>query len=199
MLIWLILLVLLVIFRYRFPYFLKDLQYGVRTTRVGYRLAKYAQSKPYFTILDRFLETVSKHPQKTFISFKNESFSYQETDKQSNRVARALRERAGVQQGDTVALLLGNEPMFLWMWLALTKLGCSAALLNSNLRSRSLLHCFSCCGAKVLIAAAGTPPLLAVTLGQVRCDLERSDDKLSVKSLGVGWVTTIRRELCETG
>ncbi|XP_048112545.1 very long-chain acyl-CoA synthetase-like [Alosa alosa] len=155
MLTWLIFLaVLLIVLRYRFPYFLKDLQYGVQTTLVGYRLAKYAQSNPYFTLLDRFLETVSCHPQKTFISFKDENFSYQETDRQSNRIARALREHAGVRQGDTVALLLGNEPVFLWTWLGLTKLGCSAALLNYNLRSRSLLHCFSCCGAKVLLAAA---------------------------------------------
>lgn len=154
---WLIFLaVLLIVLRYRFPYFLKDVQYGVQMTLVGYRLSKYAQSKPYFTLLDRFLETVSKHPNKTFISFKNETFSYQETDRQSNRIARALREHAGVKEGETVALLLGNEPVFLWTWLGLTKLGCSAALLNHNLRSRSLLHCFSCCGAKVLLAAAGT-------------------------------------------
>ncbi|XP_062403983.1 long-chain fatty acid transport protein 2-like [Sardina pilchardus] len=155
MLTWLILLaVLLIVLRFRFPYFLKDLQYAIQLCRVGYRLAKYAQSKPYFTILDRFLETVSRHPQKTFISFKDEIFSYQETDRQSNRIARALREHAGVRQGDTVALLLGNEPVFLWTWLGLAKLGCSAALLNYNLRSRSLLHCFSCCGAKLLVAAA---------------------------------------------
>lgn len=166
MITWLILLIVLIILRYRFPYFLKDLEYGFKVIFVGYRLAKYAQSKPYFTILDRFLEAVSKHPKKTFISFKNETFSYQDTDKQSNRIAQVLRERAGVQQGDTVALFLGNEPMFLWTWLGLTKLGCAAALLNSNLRSRSLLHCFACSGAKVLIAAAGTPPLLAVTLAK---------------------------------
>lgn len=166
MLPWLIVLVVLIILRYRFPYFLKDVHYGVKILQVGYRLGKCAKSKPYFTILDRFLETVSKYPHKTFISFKNETFSYQETDRQSNRIARALREHAGVQQGDTVALLLGNEPMFLLTWLGLTKVGCSAALLNSNLRSRSLLHCFSCCGAKVLIAAAGTLLRLAVTLAR---------------------------------
>ncbi|KAM6960645.1 long-chain fatty acid transport protein 2-like [Aplochiton taeniatus] len=32
-------------------------------------------------------------------------------------------------------------------------MGCPAAFLNHNMRSKSLLHCFSCCGAKVVIAA----------------------------------------------
>lgn len=151
---WLILLVvLIVIIHFKFPYLLKDIQYGVQTTLVGYRLGKYAQSKPYFTVLDRFLELASKQPDKTFISYKDATFSYRETDRRSNRIARVLREHAGVREGDTVALLLSNEPVFLWTWLGLAKLGCSAALLNYNLRSRSLLHCFSCCGAKVLLAA----------------------------------------------
>ncbi|KAF4095279.1 hypothetical protein G5714_024357 [Onychostoma macrolepis] len=44
--------------------------------------------------------------------------------------------------------------MFLWIWLALAKIGCSVALLNHNIRSKSLLHCFTCCGASVLIAGA---------------------------------------------
>lgn len=156
MLLWLILLVvLIVIIHFKFPYLLKDIQYGVQTTLVGYRLGKYAQSKPYFTVLDRFLELASKQPDKTFISYKDATFSYRETDRQSNRIARVLREHAGVREGDTVALLLSNEPVFLWTWLGLAKLGCPAALLNYNLRSRSLLHCFSCCGAKVLLAATG--------------------------------------------
>ncbi|KAL2093377.1 hypothetical protein ACEWY4_010689 [Coilia grayii] len=153
MLLWLILLVVFVVLRYRFPYLLKDIKYGVQTTLFGYQLAKYAKSKPYFTVLDRFLEKASKQPNKTFISYKDATFSYRETDRQSNRIARVLREHAGVREGDTVALLLGNEPVFLWTWLGLAKLGCSAAFLNYNLRSRSLLHCFSCSGAKVLLAA----------------------------------------------
>uniref|UniRef100_A0A669DB92 long-chain-fatty-acid--CoA ligase n=1 Tax=Oreochromis niloticus TaxID=8128 RepID=A0A669DB92_ORENI len=40
------------------------------------------------------------------------------------------------------------------IWLALSKLGCTASFLNVNIRSKSLLHCFSCCEAKVLIAGA---------------------------------------------
>uniref|UniRef100_A0A8C9S0Q3 long-chain-fatty-acid--CoA ligase n=1 Tax=Scleropages formosus TaxID=113540 RepID=A0A8C9S0Q3_SCLFO len=53
-------------------------------------------------------------------------------------------------------LFMGNEPAFVFCWLALAKLGCTAALLNTNIRAKSLLHCFNCCGAKVVIT---TPEL----------------------------------------
>ncbi|KAG8001273.1 Very long-chain acyl-CoA synthetase [Nibea albiflora] len=49
---------------------------------------------------------------------------------------------------------MGNEPAFMFTWLALAKLGSPVALLNHNIRTKSLLHCFNCCNAKVLIAAA---------------------------------------------
>ncbi|XP_051235629.1 long-chain fatty acid transport protein 2 isoform X2 [Dicentrarchus labrax] len=48
---------------------------------------------------------------------------------------------------------MGNEPAFMFTWLALAKLGSPVALLNHNIRNKSLLHCFNCCRAKVLIAA----------------------------------------------
>ncbi|KAG5273707.1 hypothetical protein AALO_G00154540 [Alosa alosa] len=85
---------------------------------------------------------------------RRKSYTYLEVDKQSNKVANALRTYASLKEGDTVALFLGNEPCYAWTWLGLAKLGCPVALLNYNIRAKSLLHCFSCSGAKVLIAAA---------------------------------------------
>ncbi|MGH0163539.1 UNVERIFIED_CONTAM: hypothetical protein FKN15_047178 [Acipenser sinensis] len=96
---------------------------------------------------------VQKQPHKPFIVFENKTYSYLDADKQSNKVASALQKHAGLKEGDTVAMFLGNEPDFIWIWLGLAKLGCAAALLNYNIRSKSLLHCFSCCGAHALIAA----------------------------------------------
>ncbi|XP_071371470.1 long-chain fatty acid transport protein 2-like [Centroberyx affinis] len=135
----------------RYPYFFQDVQYIIRILTVRRRLSKYRESN--FTILDRFLHWVKTQPHKPFIRFNDETFSYRDTDEQSNKVARVLLHSGLVKQGDTVALFLGNEPVYLWLWLGLVKIGCSAALLNYNMRSRCLLHCFSCSGAKVLIAA----------------------------------------------
>uniref|UniRef100_A0A4W4H9I8 long-chain-fatty-acid--CoA ligase n=1 Tax=Electrophorus electricus TaxID=8005 RepID=A0A4W4H9I8_ELEEL len=140
----------------RFPYFVQDIIYIVKGIRVALRIRKFKNLVPCYTILDCFLDAVRKHPKKTFIIFENQSYSYEYADKISNKVANALLEHICPKPGDTVALYLGNEPFFIWTWLALAKLGCPASLLNYNIRSKSLLHCFSCCGAKFLIADEGT-------------------------------------------
>ncbi|KAM9754036.1 long-chain fatty acid transport protein 2 [Menidia menidia] len=135
------------------PYFSADCAYILRSIGLGIRLVRYKRSKPFYSLLDCFLDAVGRHPEKVFLHFEGAAYSYKEVDRQSNKVARALRAEAGLKEGDAVALFLPNEPGFVWTWLALTKLGCPAALLNFNIRSKSLLHCFSCCGAKVIIAS----------------------------------------------
>ncbi|XP_051545346.1 long-chain fatty acid transport protein 2-like [Myxocyprinus asiaticus] len=145
---------LLYALRYRYPYFIKEALFVFRLFSVGYRLSKRKTSKPYYTLVDRFLDSVKKNPNKAFIRFQDDTYTYLDSDKRSNKIAMTLLKHANLHEGDTVALLMGNEPMFLWIWLALAKIGCSAAFLNYNIRSKSLLHCFSCSGAGVLIAAA---------------------------------------------
>lgn len=138
-----------------FPYLGEDCVYILRSIKLGIRLVKYKKRKPFYSIVDCFLDAAEAHPSKTFLHFEGREYSYGEVDKQSNKVARALQAEARLKEGDPVALFLANEPSFVWTWLGLAKLGCSAALLNYNIRSRSLLHCFSCCSAKVIIASAG--------------------------------------------
>ncbi|TNM92429.1 hypothetical protein fugu_019441 [Takifugu bimaculatus] len=49
---------------------------------------------------------------------------------------------------------MSNEPDFLCVWFGLAKAGCSVAFLNTNIKSKSLLHCFTCCGATTLIVGS---------------------------------------------
>ncbi|XP_076594382.1 long-chain fatty acid transport protein 2-like isoform X2 [Chaetodon auriga] len=135
-------------------YFLQDLRYALTGIQIAIRIGRFKRQKPFYSILDCFLDKVAKQPQKKFVLFEESSYTYSQADKESNRVARALSTHVHLREGDTVALFMGNEPHFLWTWLALTKLGCTASLLNCNIRSKSLLHCFSCCDAKVLVAGA---------------------------------------------
>ncbi|XP_061103096.1 long-chain fatty acid transport protein 2-like isoform X2 [Conger conger] len=132
-----------------FPYFMRDLQFVVRCINFAIQIRK----KPCYTILDSFLDKVKKHPEKPFIVFENTTYSYLDADKQSNKIGRSLMEFASLKEGDTAALFLGNEPIYVFLWLGLSKIGCKVALLNNNIRTKSLLHCFSCSGANVLIAA----------------------------------------------
>ncbi|KAK2842415.1 hypothetical protein Q5P01_012615 [Channa striata] len=145
--------VALSLLRTRFPYFSEESAYILRSLGFGARLVKYKKVRPFYSIVDRFLDAARTHPAKVFVHFEGRDYSYGEVDQRSNKVARALQAEARLQEGDTVALFLANEPSFIWIWLGLAKLGCPAALLNFNIRSRSLLHCFSCCGAKVIIVS----------------------------------------------
>ncbi|CAL8243265.1 unnamed protein product [Lota lota] len=145
-------LVIVPLFLYiRNPYFFCDLSYAFRAMRCVIRMLRKQKLCP--SILGCFLEKVEMHPHKPFIVFEDTSYSYSQADKQSNKIARVLSTHVQVKEGDAIALFMGNEPLYIWICLALAKLGCIASLLNSNIRSKSLLHCLSCCDAKVLIAA----------------------------------------------
>uniref|UniRef100_A0A0E9X6S9 long-chain-fatty-acid--CoA ligase n=1 Tax=Anguilla anguilla TaxID=7936 RepID=A0A0E9X6S9_ANGAN len=146
------LVILLISLHVSFPYFVHDCQYIFTILRIRARRQKYQKNN--YTLLDCFLDRVKSQPEKPFIVFEGKTYSYLDLDKQSNKAARALKTHACLREGDTVALFLGNEPYFVSIWLGLAKVGCAAALLNYNIRSKSLLHCFSCCEAKLLIAAA---------------------------------------------
>ncbi|XP_005864049.1 PREDICTED: very long-chain acyl-CoA synthetase, partial [Myotis brandtii] len=106
-----------------------------------------------------------------FLLYRDETLTYAQVDRRSNQVARALRDHLGLRQGDCVAVFLGNEPAFVWLWLGLAKLGCAMACLNYNIRAKSLLHCFQCCGAKVLLAS----PELQEAVEEVLPSLKKDD------------------------
>ncbi|KAL7980083.1 hypothetical protein Chor_001351 [Crotalus horridus] len=95
--------------------------------------------------------------------FRDEVYTYRQVERRSNQVARALREQAGLRQGDCVALYLANQPAYLWIWLGCAKLGCALACLNCNVRGRPLVHSFQASGAKVLLADPGLPKAAVIT------------------------------------
>ncbi|XP_034536904.1 very long-chain acyl-CoA synthetase-like [Notolabrus celidotus] len=137
-----------------YPYVWMDILYFRDLLRISVKFLSRRRKRPLFFVLDRFLEQTVAHPDKPFIVFGDESFTYASTDKRSNKIAHALQAQPGYKAGDTVALFMGNEPAFVFTWLALAKLGSPVALLNHNIRTKSLLHCFNCCKAKLLIAAS---------------------------------------------
>ncbi|XP_060752417.1 long-chain fatty acid transport protein 6 [Tachysurus vachellii] len=159
--------------RLYFPYFWKDLFYLLKVLRFGARLEFYKKTK-IVTVMDRFVQQAQRIPDKPFLIFEGCAYTYKEIDERSNRVARALQLNSTVNRGDTVALLMSNEPDFLCVWFGLSKLGCAVAFLNTNIKSRSLLHCFNSCGAKLLVVGAD----LLDTLKDVLPNLQ--EDNISV-------------------
>lgn len=138
-----------------FPYFWVDLKYLLKVVRNGLLLVVYKKTGHVVTVVDRFIQQAQRVPDKDFIIFHGEVHTYRDVDRRSNQVSHCFLKHTSLKKGDTVAMLMNNEPDFLNVWFGLAKLGCLVAFLNYNIRSRSLLHCFHSCGAKILIVGAG--------------------------------------------
>nr|XP_046231096.1 long-chain fatty acid transport protein 6 [Scatophagus argus] len=137
-----------------FPYFWRDLLFLLKVIRYGVRLELYKLTSSVCTVLDRFIQQAQRVPNKPFVIYDETIYTYRDIEKRSNRLANVFLERVNLRKGDCVALLMNNEPDFLCVWFGLAKVGCSVAFLNTNIKSRSLLHCFNCCGAKTLIVGS---------------------------------------------
>lgn len=139
------------------PYLFQDLRYFLRVASLVRRARNNGSRRPVHTILGAFEDNVRRTPHKPFLLFRDETFTYTQMDRRSNQVARALRDRLGLRQGECVAIFMGNEPAYVCLWLGILKVGCAMSCLNYNIRGKSLLHCFQCCGAKVLLVSPGEP------------------------------------------
>lgn len=135
------------------PWLHYDLDYLRKASRGVAFFTKLEKAKK--TLADVFDDTVRTYPNKVFIVFHDNSYTYKDVDKKANQVARAAIEM-GLQAGDIVAVMMYNEPAFVWTYLGLQKIGIQQALINHNLRSKSLAHCIKVCDPKVLVIGQGT-------------------------------------------
>lgn len=149
------------------PYFWTDLFFLLKVVRYGVKLELFKLSSSVRTVLDRFIEQAQRIPNKPFIIYDGRSYTYRDIESRSNRLANVFLKRVKLRKGDCVSLLMSNEPDFLCVWFALAKVGCTVAFLNTNIKSKSLLHCFNCCGAKTLIVGSGNAPNLMSLSGIV--------------------------------
>ncbi|KAF5901951.1 long-chain fatty acid transport protein 6-like, partial [Clarias magur] len=166
--------------RLYFPYFWKDLFFMWNLFRCGVVLEVYKKRANLVTVMDRFVQQAQRIPDKPFLVYDGRAHTYRQIDERSNRVARALQRHSSLKKGDTAAMLMSNEPDFLCVWFGLAKLGCSVAFLNTNIKSRSLLHCFKSCGAKLLVVGAD----LLDTLPDILPNLQ--EDNISVWAMKQG-------------
>nr|XP_020653194.1 long-chain fatty acid transport protein 6 [Pogona vitticeps] len=137
-----------------FPYFWTDLKFLLKAVKYGVTMEIHRLSGRIWTVLDKFVTLAEKQPDKPFLVYEGKVHTYRSVDKRSNRLAQLFLKEGTLKRGDTVALLMSNEPDFIHVWFGLAKLGCVVAFLNFNIRSRSLLHCISSCAPKMLVVGA---------------------------------------------
>nr|AOW69619.1 long-chain fatty acid transport protein 6 [Lateolabrax japonicus] len=142
-----------------FPYFWKDLLFLLKVMRYGVKLEVYKLRSEVCTVLDRFIQQAQRIPDKPFVIFEGHAHTYRDIEQRSNKFAHIFLQNTNLRKGDCVAVLMSNEPDFLCVWFALAKIGCSIAFLNTNIKSRSLVHCFTSCGARTLIMGSDVADL----------------------------------------
>ncbi|XP_071964979.1 long-chain fatty acid transport protein 6-like [Antedon mediterranea] len=135
--------------RLRFPTIGSDLKFIKLIAGVMLENKKFG--KKSYTIIDLFMDSVDKHPNKTLLLDENGSVTYEEVDHLSSKFAHYVREEGTLKLKDVAAVLMYNSPVFCWTCLGLGKLGITGALLNFNLRSDALLHCIKVSKARVII------------------------------------------------
>lgn len=97
-------------------------------TTVPFLLERWAESRPY----------------DPFLSFEGSQWSIGRLNSEVDRHAHVYEEQ-GVRRGDVVALIMENQPAYLFHFFALGKLGAIASLINPNLKGPALCHALSSC------------------------------------------------------
>jgi fatty-acyl-CoA synthase len=90
-----------------------------------------------------------------------ETLSYRELAVRSNRYSRwALAQ--GLASNDVVALLMPSCPDYLAIWLGITRIGATVALLNTSLSGEALAHSINIASAKHVIVGAELASALSI-------------------------------------
>ena len=111
---------------------------------------------PEHTICDTLEEVAGKFGRKTALYDETSSLSYEGLFARSNQYARWAMAQ-GIRKGDAVALMMGNSPEYVAIWMGVIRAGGICALINTNLASQSLAHCIRIARAAHVIV---TPELL---------------------------------------
>ncbi|KAI7882824.1 acetyl-CoA synthetase-like protein [Lichtheimia hyalospora FSU 10163] len=88
----------------------------------------------------RFQEKASETPDRVFLIFENETYTYRQLEQASNQLAHWLLSQ-NVKPKDVVCMMHQNHPSFVVALLAISKIGAVPALINNNLSDQALLHC----------------------------------------------------------
>ncbi|GFO36884.1 very long-chain acyl-coa synthetase [Plakobranchus ocellatus] len=128
--------------------------------------------------IDKFEALVAIQPKKPFLIYDGVVYTYEAMDAISCKVAN-IAKSWGLKPRDCVAIMIENEPSFIWTFYGLLKLGVSVAFINYNLRLHPLIHSILSVDCKALIVGSGAGLVEAVS------DVLPQLNKLPVYAQGV--------------
>jgi len=102
---------------------------------------------------------VDAHPERPFLKFAGNDYTYGEVDAQADRAAAALLD-AGLRSGDTVALMMRNCPEWIALWFGAAKIGALPVPVNVAFRGDGLAHILNDSRAALTVVDADLLPQL---------------------------------------
>ena len=109
------------------------------------------------SLLDVAAMNAENAPHDLAFEMDDEHLTWSELYATTSRVAHVLAS-AGVKRGDVVALLAENSPFYVASVLGISRVGATAALINTNLRGRPLEHAVRVSKAKVVLVSHTLEP-----------------------------------------
>ncbi len=138
-------------------------QTQARLDRISAGVMKHTPEQDY-TVADRLEEHAATAPERPFLLWNGRTITYGEANAQANRYAHfALA--AGLRAGDVAALMMENRPEFLFAWFGLAKIGCTSALINTQVSGDALRHALATTNSKLLLLGSECTPRVVATPG----------------------------------
>ncbi|HEY3092770.1 MAG TPA: AMP-binding protein [Vicinamibacterales bacterium] len=103
--------------------------------------------------------TAARFPDRRAITFKDESITFAEFDRDSNRLANGLA-ALGLASGDRMGLYLPNCPQYELAFYAASKLGAISCPMNPSYREREITYQVNDSGASVMVTHASLWPVV---------------------------------------
>jgi len=103
------------------------------------------------TIHGLLKQQVQRYGSRTFFYYKQQAFSYEDLERESDRVAAGLQS-LGVAMGDKVAIVMSNRPEYLFLWFGLCKLGAIEVPVNTAHRGSILTYMVDQADCRLLVA-----------------------------------------------
>jgi crotonobetaine/carnitine-CoA ligase len=136
----------------------------LKTARENARLDRYSRIVEQFPAHERIVSKILerqalRYGERVLFKFGEVRWTYRETLAIARQWARHLSE-AGISAGDRVAIVCGNRPEFLQIYLGCAWLGAIAVPVNTAFRGAQLAHVLSNSLPKLLVVEASLRPIL---------------------------------------
>jgi len=118
------------------------------------------------TITAALARAVVACPNRTFVNFFDEKYTYREFDRITNSVAHGLL-NLNVQAGERVASLLDNHGEVLFTWYGANKIAAISVAINTAYKGEFLRHQLADCNARVLVMESDYVQRLEVVYKQL--------------------------------